>query len=100
MKAVAIVDKLLEAEPELMGEVDRYMETAAFDRGAADILHDARDLYRRLLKDNTLPTLLQEHPFDEEAIAQAIIRRALERRGSPGAQRAYKRLLRLGHASF
>ena len=96
-----LVNILLEAEPDLEGEVDRYMATAPFDRGAADILRDARELYVRWMKDNSIPVLRKERPgMDDESIAQAVLKRALERRNSPGCRVAYRRLKSLNYYNF
>jgi hypothetical protein len=101
MKADFLVNILLEDEPDLEGEVDRYMATAPFDRGAADILRDGRELYLRLMKDNSIPVLRKERPgMDDESIAQAVLKRAIERRSSPGCNVAYRRLKALNYFNF
>jgi hypothetical protein len=103
MRAAQVVNSLLEEEPDFdpQREMERYTATMPFDQGAADILQDARALYLRWMANNSIPTLRKERPqLDDESIAQAVLRRAIERRGSPGAKNAYRRLRQLSYYDF
>jgi len=104
MNAKQTVAALLEAanpdDIDPTREAARYTQTMAFDKGIADIMRDARQLYLSLEKDGTLATLLKEGDYDESSVAQAIMWRAIERRSAPGAARALKRLKRLCPYNF
>jgi len=99
MTARAVVANLLETDPDDFDPREaaaRYMETVDFDEGLNDIAQDARRLYLRL-KQSGVINLLKKHQrrgssmtgFDNESVAQAILRLALEERGSLGAKNAY-----------
>jgi len=97
--AKRIVEALLDDADSIdaKADVQRYMYTAFFDEGASDIMRDARQLYVRLMKNNTIPTLMKEKDYDGAAVAQAIIQIAIERRGSLGGRNAYRSIKRLDH---
>ncbi len=78
------------------------METVDFDEGVDDITREARELYQRLVKDGTISTMQGERqpPFDNLSIAQAVLQRAIERRGSLGAKNAYRAMKRLNYYNF
>lgn len=110
MIAESIVLVMLEAGDDDLdpkSEIGRYTSTMEFDQGAAHILRDARELYLRLVKDGTIDALQKADTgrpgtlkYDASALAQAIIRRAIERRESPGAKNAYRNLKRLNYFNF
>jgi hypothetical protein len=106
MTARVVVDTLLETGPDEFNPrtvAAQYMETVDFDEGVDDITRDARELYQRLVKDGTISTLQGERrqsPFDNASIAQAILQRAIERRGSLGAKNAYRAMKRLNYYNF
>lgn len=109
MTARAVVANLLEADPDEVdprSELGRYAKTWDFDKGVDDIVRDARELYERLVADGTISTM-QRHAsglggqgYDPESVAQAILKRAIERRGSRGAVNAYKAMKRLNYYNF
>ena len=101
MKSPNLVALLLENQPDVSSALGRYVETFAFDRGASSVMRAARELYQRLEKDGTLAVFKRERPqMDDDAIAQAIIKRALERIEGPGCRTTYKRLERLNPYNF
>jgi len=125
MTARAVVDTLLEAGPDDIdprSEVARYSKTSLFDEGVYDILDEARQLYERLVKGGVIRAergvegsgIWQGEPyieiggtarrdsritgFDSSSLAQAVLRLAIERRGSLGGERAYKLIRKHGHS--
>ena len=88
MKAKPIVDQLLEADEP---NPKALLDDIRFDDAAQDILEDARRLWTKLDKLGFIDLLKK---FDDSSKAQAVLRLALERRGSLGAERAYKQLKR------
>lgn len=102
MSAQKIVARLLEAEEFDAREYLARTPYEEFDEAAADILNQARELYAYLQRNNVLQ--VSRGPVrgsigggpDDSAIAQAVLQLALEKRGSPGARRAYLRIKRHG----
>ena len=115
MTAHAVVASLLEADPD---EVDpkasasHYMETVDFDEGIEDIVRAARALFQRLVKAGVIEEIRAigggievvgfaigaSTGFDSSAVAQEVLRLAIERRGALGAQKAYRNIRRHGHS--
>lgn len=75
--------------------VAKYSGTQLFDEGAMDILDDARRLYVKLQKDGTLAAV-ENSGVDQSSIAQALLKIAIESRGSRGGEKAYKLFRRHG----
>lgn len=103
MNARSVVARLMEDGPDAFDpadEIHRLMDPAGFEAGLDDILSDARQLYQQLINNFTIPTLLKERPYDGAAVAQAVLRLAIEKRGSLGAANAYKGIKRLSHHAF
>jgi len=97
MTAQQIVNNLLEDEPDVEAEIDRYMQTDRFDRGVASTLGAAREMYLALVKDGVLPMLWKERPMlDDASVADAILRRVLERYSSRDSATAARLLKRWG----
>jgi hypothetical protein len=93
-----IIARLHEAGPDDVDprtEINRYTKTADFDEGAYDILDDARGLYEKL---DSLGIIGLLSRFDKSAVAQAVIRLAIERRRALGADNAYKLIKK--HAQY
>lgn len=105
MTAQLVVVRLLEQGPDdvdLKSELLRVPSAMDdFLQGVDDILRDARMVYMRLA-DQGVISLLKKYRrrdgvgvgFDNESIAQAVLRIALEERGSLGAKNAYNLIRR------
>ena len=94
--AEAIASAILEND-EIMtrDELLRVGDPAGeFVNVAQGILREAGSLYERLKKAGVLDLMAN---MDEDAVAQAVLRLALEGSGSLGAQRAYKLIKRHAH---
>lgn len=109
MTAKAVVNRLIEAGPDDVDpneEIDRYMGTKPFDDGIADITHEARQLYQRLVAAHVIrpdstgdyATIAGAEGFDSSAMAQAVMQLAIERRDALGTEKAYKLIRRHGHS--
>ncbi len=107
MNAAQIAVRLLEDGADEINPqryVDDYAEFGDFDRGARDIVDDARRLYRKLKAAGVLKILAKDLAKgtqtggpDESSVAQALLKIATERRGALGPVRVEKWLRR--HAS-
>jgi len=75
--------------------VDKFTGTQAFDEGSADVLRDARALYRKCQRTGLL-AVVEKSGVDQDSIAQALIQIALEQRGSLGGKKAYRLFKRHG----